>query len=119
MNIIIVGAGEVGKHLAQSLSTQLHNITLIDHSEEVTAALHEKLDASVVIGNGTSATVLAENNVADCELFLAITSHDNTNLAVQTLPSPSFDMKFQFNRNWRANPNSQIHRQISSSMYIT
>ncbi|MDA7497265.1 Trk system potassium transporter TrkA [bacterium] len=85
MNIIIVGAGEVGKHLAQSLSTQLHNITLIDHSEEVTAALHEKLDASVVIGNGTSATVLAENNVADCELFLAITSHDNTNLAAASI----------------------------------
>lgn len=85
MNIIIVGAGEVGKHLAQSLSTQLHNITLIDHSEEVTAALHEKLDASVVIGNGTSAMVLAENNVADCELFLAITSHDNTNLAAASI----------------------------------
>ena len=85
MNIIIVGAGEVGKHLAQSLSTQLHNITLIDHSEEVTASLHEKLDASVVIGNGTSATVLAENNVADCELFLAITSHDNTNLAAASI----------------------------------
>jgi trk system potassium uptake protein len=85
VNIIIVGAGEVGKHLAQSLSTQLHNITLIDHSEEVTAALHEKLDASVVIGNGTSATVLAENNVADCELFLAITSHDNTNLAAASI----------------------------------
>jgi trk system potassium uptake protein TrkA len=85
VNIIIVGAGEVGKHLAQSLSTQLHNITLIDHSEEVTAALHEKLDASVVIGNGTSAMVLAENNVADCELFLAITSHDNTNLAAASI----------------------------------
>ncbi|MCS1411419.1 MAG: Trk system potassium uptake protein TrkA [Verrucomicrobia subdivision 3 bacterium] len=80
MNIIIVGAGEVGKHLAQSLSTQLHNITLIDHSEDVTASLHEKLDATIVSGNGTSATVLAENNVADCDLFLAITSHDNTNL---------------------------------------
>ena len=34
MNIIIVGAGEVGKHLAKSLSTQLHNITLIDHDEK-------------------------------------------------------------------------------------
>ncbi len=85
MNIIIVGAGEVGKHLAQSLSTQLHNITLIDHSEQVTSTLHEKLDATVVIGNGTSATVLAENNVADCELFLAITSHDNTNLVAASI----------------------------------
>ena len=85
MNIIIVGAGEVGKHLAQSLSTQLHNITLIDHSEEGTAALHDKLDATIYVGNGTSATVLAENNVADCELFLALTSHDNTNLVAASI----------------------------------
>ena len=75
----------MGKHLAQSLSTQLHNIVLIDHSEEVTSTLHEKLDATIVIGNGTSATVLAENNVADCELFLAITSHDNTNLVAASI----------------------------------
>ena len=85
MNIIIVGAGEVGKHLAQSLSTQLHNITLIDHSETVTSSIYEKLDARVVTGNGTSAMVLAENDVADCELFLALTSHDNTNLAAASI----------------------------------
>ena len=84
MNIIIVGAGEVGKHLAKSLSTQLHNITLIDHDEKVTT-LHENLDAHVIIGNGTSATILAENNVAECELFLALTSHDNTNLVAASI----------------------------------
>lgn len=85
MHIIIVGAGEVGKHLAQSLSTQLHDITLIDRSEESTALLREKLDATVVCENGTSATVLAEHNVADCELFLAITRQDDTNLMAASI----------------------------------
>ena len=85
MNIIIVGAGEVGKHLAQSLSIQLHDITLIDRSEESTALLREKLDATVVCENGTSATVLAEHNVADCELFLAITRQDDTNLMAASI----------------------------------
>ncbi len=85
VNIIIVGAGEVGKHLAQSLSSKLHNITLIDRSEEATALLREKLDATVICDNGASASVLAENHVADCELFLAITRHDNTNLVAASI----------------------------------
>ena len=85
MNIIIVGAGEVGKHLAQSLSSQLHDITLIDRSEESTDLLREKLDATVVCENGTSATVLAEHNVADCDLFLAITRQDDTNLMAASI----------------------------------
>ena len=34
MNIVIAGAGEVGKHLANMLSKQEHNIMLIDSDEE-------------------------------------------------------------------------------------
>jgi len=80
VNIVIVGAGEVGKHLAESLSTQLHNITVIEASEETSEDLNESLDASVLCGNGASATTLAEANVGECDLFLALTSRDNTNL---------------------------------------
>ena len=80
MNIIIIGAGEVGKHLAESLSTQLHNITVIEASEGRSDALNESLDASVLCGNGAAATTLAEANVGECDLFMALTSLDNTNL---------------------------------------
>lgn len=85
MNIIIVGAGEVGKHLAESLSTQLHNITVIEASEEVSEDLNESLDASVLCGNGAAATTLAEANVGECDLFLTLTSLDNTNLVSASL----------------------------------
>ena len=80
MNIIIIGAGEVGRHLAESLSTQLHNITVIEASQGSSEALNESLDASVLCGNGAAATTLAEANVGECDLFLALTSLDNTNL---------------------------------------
>ncbi len=80
MNIIIIGAGEVGKHLAESLSTQLHNITVIEASENRSDDLNESLDASVLCGNGAAATTLAEANVGECDLFLSLTSLDNTNL---------------------------------------
>ncbi len=80
MNIIIIGAGEVGRHLAESLSTQLHNITVIEASQGTSDSLNESLDASVLCGNGAAATTLAEANVGECDLFLALTSMDNTNL---------------------------------------
>jgi|TARA_E500000081_G_scaffold155082_1_gene194310 trk system potassium uptake protein TrkA len=80
VNIIIIGAGEVGRHLAESLSTQLHNITLIEASQGRSDAINESLDASVLCGNGAAATTLAEANVGECDLFLALTSLDNTNL---------------------------------------
>lgn len=85
MNIIIVGAGEVGKHLAQNLSNQLHKITLIDRREDIKASLDDHLNACCITENGTSASVLAENNVANCELFLALTSDDNTNLIAASI----------------------------------
>lgn len=80
MNIIIVGAGEVGRHLAQSLSNQAHSITLIESSEVKASDLNENMDIRTVYGNGASAMTLVEAHVAECELFLAVTSDDNTNL---------------------------------------
>ena len=85
VNIIIVGAGEVGKHLAESLSTQLHNITVIEREEPSAEDLDESLDASVICGNGASATVLAEANASECDLFLALTSRDYTNLVAASI----------------------------------
>jgi len=80
MNIIIVGAGEIGRHLAESLSNQQHNIAGIDQSEKLTSDLDEQLDAQIICENGASVTALVEAQVAECDLFLALTSDDHTNL---------------------------------------
>ncbi len=85
MNIIIVGAGEVGRHLAESLSSRLHNIILIEESEALADELNELLDIHILCGNGASVTTLAEANTAECDLFLALSSDDNTNLVAASL----------------------------------
>lgn len=85
MKIIIVGAGEVGKHLAESLSNQSHDITLIDQRDDIATTLGDNIDATIACADGTSATALAENHVPDCELFLALTSDDNTNLIAASI----------------------------------
>ncbi|MDG2122961.1 MAG: Trk system potassium transporter TrkA [Verrucomicrobiales bacterium] len=85
MNIIIVGAGEIGRHLAFSLSDEAHNITVFEADETRAAELDDKIDARVLPGDGSSASVLIEAGVGECDLFFALTSHNNTNLVASSV----------------------------------
>lgn len=81
MNIIIVGAGSIGLHMAQTLSEQEHSICLIEQDEKLAAELNEVLDARVLHGTGSSVELLVEAGVSKCDVLFALTSHDSTNLA--------------------------------------
>jgi trk system potassium uptake protein TrkA len=86
MNIIIVGAGEVGLHMAEKLSSQLrHDICVIEQSSSRSNELSERLDIRVLTANGTSVLVLEEANINECDLFMAVTSDQNTNLVAASL----------------------------------
>lgn len=80
VKIIIVGAGEIGRHLAESLSNRAHSISVIERDEHLVGELNERLDAQVVQGEAASITTLARADVAECDLFLGLTSDDSTNL---------------------------------------
>lgn len=80
MNIIIVGAGEIGRHLASSLSREAHNISVIEKSLELASDLEQSIDAKVIHGNGASVEDLAEADVGECDLFLALTASNTANL---------------------------------------
>lgn len=80
MNIIIVGAGEIGRYLASRLSQEAHNISVIEKDEALAAELEQAIDAKVIHGNGSSIEDLVEADVGECELFLALTSSNTANL---------------------------------------
>lgn len=80
MNIIIVGAGEIGRHLAMSLAKESHRISLIESDKTLAEELDAMLDAKVIHGDGTSVTDLADADVGECELFLAMSSSNTTNM---------------------------------------
>lgn len=85
MNIIIVGAGEIGTHIALSLSAENHSIVVIEADEAVAAVLNSRIDARVIVGDGTSITLLIEAGVAECDLFVSLTSDNNSNLVSSSL----------------------------------
>lgn len=80
MNIIIVGAGEIGRYLASELSQDAHNISVIERDAELAQDLELSIDAKVVRGDGSEISSLVEANIEACDLFLALTSENTVNI---------------------------------------
>ena len=85
MNIIIVGIGEIGRHLALSLSQESHEIVVIETDEKLASELDAQVDARVMCRDGASVNALSEANVAECDLLFAVTSGNNTNMVVSSI----------------------------------
>ena len=85
MKIVIVGAGEVGSYLCGMLSGQVHEVTLIESAGKIVNRVDEQYDVRVIEGNGSSAEILKNAEVDDCDFFLAMTSDDKTNLISSSL----------------------------------
>ncbi|SHJ05939.1 Trk system potassium transporter TrkA [Algibacter luteus] len=85
MKIIIAGAGEVGFHLAKLLSYESQEITLIDIDKESLAYADTHLDIKVLRGDTTSIAILKEAKIDVCDLFIAVTAIETTNITVCVL----------------------------------
>jgi trk system potassium uptake protein len=80
MNVIVVGAGEVGFHIADRLSKEGHAVTVVEKSREKEQVLKAKLNASIVRGSGAGAEILEQAGIAKADLFIAVTDQDEVNL---------------------------------------
>ncbi len=80
MKIIIAGAGAVGTHLAKMLSDELHDIVLMDASEERLANLESNFDLMTVVARPTSINSLKDAGAGDADLFVAVTPEESTNI---------------------------------------
>jgi len=80
MQIVIIGAGEVGFHAAKALSESKHDITAVDIVREKCTRLSENLDVIVVEGNGASPKILHQAKVEDADYVLCLTRVDEVNL---------------------------------------
>ena len=72
MKVIIIGAGEVGFHVAKALSEENYDITIVDIDSEKCQRATENLDVIVVEGNGASPKVLLDAKVCDADYVLSL-----------------------------------------------
>ena len=80
MKIIILGAGQVGTSVAEVLSSEASDITVIDIDEKKLEALRDRLDIGTVQGEAAHPDVLAQAGAEDADMILAVTNSDEINM---------------------------------------
>ena len=80
MRVIIVGAGEVGFHLAKFLATENIDVVVIDKDKDKLRRISDDLDVALLEGEGGSPAMLKEAGADDADLLLAVTNMDETNM---------------------------------------
>ena len=80
MDIIIVGCGKVGYTLVEQLSSEEHNIVVIDENPSKLQYLTEKLDVICIVGNGINHETLLDAGIETADLLIAVTGDDEKNL---------------------------------------
>ena len=80
MKIVILGAGQVGTSVAESLVSEANEITVVDTDLARLARLQDRLDLRIVVGNAALPSVLEQAGMADADLLIAVTQSDQTNL---------------------------------------
>lgn len=81
MNIIILGAGQVGSSVATQLAREeSNNVTVVDTDQEILNELQERLDLRTVCGNASHPGVLKRCGADDAEMVIALTDSDEINM---------------------------------------
>lgn len=80
MKIVIIGSGKVGYRLAQQLSTEEHDITVVDNDDAALSHADDTLDVMCIKGNGASVKTMKEAGVNEADLLIAVTDGDELNM---------------------------------------
>ena len=80
MKIIIIGAGEVGYHIASRLALENKDVLVVDKDPDAIRRVAESLDVQTITGSGSSPEILLEAGVRESEIVLAVTDSDEANL---------------------------------------
>jgi trk system potassium uptake protein TrkA len=92
MKIIILGAGQVGGSVAESLVSEQNDITVVDVEPTRLRALQDRFDLRTVTGSASHPSVLLEAGIDDADLLIAVTQSDETNLVACKLAARMFNV---------------------------
>jgi trk system potassium uptake protein TrkA len=91
MKILILGAGQVGSTVAESLVSEANDITVVDTNSEKLRLLHDRFDLRTLVGNASHPSTLKQAGVADADILLAVTQSDEVNMVACKLASSLYN----------------------------
>ncbi|MAL16136.1 MAG: Trk system potassium transporter TrkA [Balneola sp.] len=80
MKIVIIGAGEIGYDLASVLSSEKHDVIVLDRDKESLSRVSDSLDVLTIEGNATSVKDLVKAEVGEADILISVTSIDEVNM---------------------------------------
>jgi len=90
MYVIIVGCGRVGSELAKLLSTEGHNVVVIDRSAKSFERLSRTFNGMTLVGNGFDVELLKQAGIAQADAFCSVTNGDNSNIVAAQVAKKLF-----------------------------
>ena len=91
MKILILGAGQVGSTVAESLVSEANDITVVDSDGEKLRQLQDRLDLRTLTGNAAHPSTLEQAGIADSDMLLAVTQSDEVNLVACKLAASLYN----------------------------
>ena len=91
MKILILGAGQVGSTVAESLVGEANDITVVDSDGDKLRQLQDRLDLRTLTGNAAHPSVLEQAGIADADMLLAVTQSDEVNLVACKLAATLYN----------------------------
>jgi trk system potassium uptake protein TrkA len=92
LKILILGAGQVGSTVAESLVSEANDITVVDVDATRLRNLQDRLDLRTVRGSASHPSVLVDAGIEDCDLVIAVTQSDETNLVACRIAQQLFNV---------------------------
>ncbi len=80
MRVIISGAGQVGYGIAERLSLEGVEVTVIDKDADLVQRVRDTLDARGVHGHGSHPDILAQAGAEEADMLIAVTQVDEVNM---------------------------------------
>ncbi len=85
MHIIVIGAGEVGTHVAQRVARDGHDVVVVERSAQARRKIESETALQVVAGSGTHPSVLKAAGLEKADMVVAVTTNDEVNLVASKL----------------------------------
>ena len=85
MNIVILGAGNVGKIIAEMLCQHEHVVTIVDRDPEVVRRVNEELDVRAMVGSASQSSIMFQAGITNADVCLAVTGSDETNIVAASM----------------------------------